>query len=289
MSKKIKNIKQKEKISNNDLALIKQAKKNMHDTGVLMKGIDKVGGLVEIGMRRIPLKTQLWLQKHVNKILMATLKANLLTLQKGKEFKKPSKKTYKTLVTSTGIASGVFGSTTGIGTVIFTSEMAISTKFIMRSIMDIARSHGEDLHDINTQLACLQVFAFGNSSKNKDGLETSYYSTRVAMNSAIKEATKFVAQNGLKDLSKLLISSTNPLLKFLGTIAGRFTIQVSEKFIAQAIPIIGAVGGGSLNFAFINHFQKIAVSHFTIRALERKYGSELIMETYEQIEINKKP
>ena len=251
-----------------------------------MKSIDKVGSVVETGMRKIPKKTQTWLQKQVNKILMATLKANLLTLQKGKAFKKPSKKTYKTLVTSSGIASGIFGSTTGVGTLIFTSEMAVSTKFIMRSIMDIARSHGEDLHNINTQLACLQVFAFGNSTKDKDGLETSYYSTRVAMNSAIKEAGKFIAQNGLKDLSKLLVTSTNPLLKFLGTIASRFTIQVSEKFIAQAIPVLGAVGGGSLNYAFINHFQKIADAHFTIRALERKYGNEIIMEAYEEIHIN---
>jgi len=250
-----------------------------------MQSIDKVGGFVEMGMRKIPKKTQIWLQKQVNKMLMTTLKANLVTLQKGKKLKNPSKKSYKALVTSTGIASGLFGSTTGIGTLIFTSEMALSTKFIMRSIMDIARSHGEDLHDINTQLSCLQVFAFGNSAKDNDGLKTDYYSTRVAMNSTIKEAVKFVSQNGIKDLSKLLISSTNPLLKLLGTIAGRFTVQVSEKFIAQAIPVAGAISGGSLNYAFINHFQKIAEAHFTIRKLERKYSNELIMKTYEKLSV----
>jgi len=168
----------------------------MHNTGLLMQGIDKVGGLVETGLRRVPKRTQHWLQKQVNTILMATLKANLLTLQKGKSFKKPSKKTYKTLVTSSGIVSGIFGSTTGVGTFIFTSEMALSTKFIMRSIMDIARSHGENLDDINTQLACLQVFAFGNSTKDKEELETGYYTTRVAMNSAIKE--KFRVRAKLK-------------------------------------------------------------------------------------------
>ncbi len=257
----------------------------MQDTGLLMQGIDKVGTFVETGMRKIPKPVQRWLQKQVNKILMATLKANLVTLQKGKKFKNPSKKTYKTLVTSSGVASGVFGSTTGIGTVIFTSEMALSTKFIMRSIMDIARSHGEDLYHIDTQLACLQVFAFGNSSKDSDGLETSYYTTRVAMNSAVKEATKYITQSGLKDLSKLLVTSTNPLIKLLGTIAGRFTVQVSEKFIAQAIPIAGAIGGGSLNYAFINHFQRIAEAHFTMRALERKYSNELIMKTYNELKI----
>ncbi len=283
MSKKI----AKHIISNDDLEAIKQAKSSMQDTGFVMQSLDKVGNFIEAGINRIPKKTQKWLQNMVNHILLKTLKANLLTLQKGKEFKKPSNKTYKTLITSSGIASGLFGSTTGVGTVIFTSEMALSTKFIMRSIMDIARSHGEDLHDIDTQLACLQVFAFGNSSKDNDGLETSYYTTRIAMNSTIKEATKFATQYSLKDLSKTLVSSTNPLLKLLGTIAGRFSVQVSEKFIAQAIPIVGAVGGGTLNYAFINHFQKIAEAHFTIRKLERKYGSEIVMNIYEKLNFAK--
>lgn len=283
MSKKI----AKHIISKDDLASIKQAKLSMHSTSLLMQGLDKVGNFIESGINRIPKKTQKWLQDMVNNILLKTLKANLITLQKGKEFKKPSNKTYKTLITSSGIASGLFGSTTGIGTIIFTSEMALSTKFIMRSIMDIARSHGEDLQDINTQLACLQVFAFGNSSKDNDGLETSYYSTRLAMNSTIKEATKFATQYSLKDLSKTLVSSSNPLLKLLGTITSRFSVQVSEKFIAQAIPIAGAVGGGTLNYAFIHHFQKIAEAHFTIRKLERKYNSDLVMETYEKMSLTK--
>ncbi len=281
MTKKI----AKHTISDSDLALIKQAKESMQHSSFLIQSLDKVGDFVEAGIRYIPKRTQKWLQEVVNKILFSTLKANLLTLKKGKIFKEPSNKTYKTLVTSSGVASGIFGSTTGIGTIIFTSEMALSTKFMMRSIMDIARSHGEDLYDINTQLACMQVFAFGNSSKDDDGLEASYYTTRIAMNSAVKEATRFIAQNGIKDLSRVLVSSSNPLLKLLGTIAGRFTIQVSEKFIAQAIPIVGAAGGGTLNYTFISHFQKIAEAHFTIRQLERKYGNEMVMMAYEEISL----
>jgi len=275
-------------ISDTDLDIIKQAKLSMHNTSLLMQSLDKVGNFIESGINFIPKKTQKWLQNMVNTILLSTLKANLLTLQKGKKFKKPSNKIYKTLVTSSGVASGIFGSTTGIGTIIFSSEMALSTKFMMRSIMDIARSHGEDLHSVDTQLACLQVFAFGNSAKDNDGLETSYYSTRIAMNSTVKEATKFITQNGLKDLGKVLISSSNPLLKLLGTITSRFSVQVSEKFIAQSIPIAGAIGGGTLNYAFINHFQKIANAHFTIRKLERLYGSDLVMEAYDNMSLVEK-
>jgi hypothetical protein len=32
---------------------------------------------------------------------------------------------------------------------------------------------------------------------------------------------------------------------------------------------------------FMNHFQRIAQGHFTIRRLERRYGRELIQREYE--------
>ena len=271
------------KISKEDLETIRHAKQSMQDIGLLMKGFDKFGNAIEIGIKKLPQKMQEWLQELVNKTLLATLKGNLLTLQKDNAFKKPSNKTYKTLVTTTGVLSGAFGSTTGVGTAIFASELAISTKFMMRSIMDIARSHGEDLYNPDTQLACLQVFAFGGTSKQDDSSETGYYANRIALKTAIKEASKFIAQNGIKDLSKVLMVSSNPLLKLIGTIASRFSIQVSEKFIAQAVPVVGAVGGGTFNLVFINHFQNIAKAHFTMRALERKYSNELVMKTYNDL------
>ena len=273
-------------ISKEDLEAIKKSKLDMENIGFVMKGLNKLGSTLESGIKKIPAKQQQWLQKQVNKSLTLVVKSNLATMQKGKAFKKPSNKTYKALVTTTGAASGVFGSTTGIGTAIFASELVVSTKFMMRSILDIARSHGEDLQDFDTQLACMQVFALGGNSKDDDGLETSYYTMRVALNSAAKGASAYVAKHGVQGLNKMLIASSNPLLKLIGIIAGRFTVQVSEKFVAQAIPVLGALGGGTINFVFINHFQTVAKAHFTMRSLERKYGNELVMNTYNNIKLN---
>jgi hypothetical protein len=152
----------------------------------------------------------------------------------------------------------------------------------MRSIMDIARSEGEDLYDIETQLSCLQVFSLGGSSKDDDGLETSYYTSKIALDNALKGASSYVTKNGINSI-KFLLNSSNPLMKLISNITSRFTIQVSEKFIAQAIPLIGAAGGGSINYLFINHFQKMAKAHFTIRRLERKYGEDLVKTKYLEI------
>ena len=273
-------------INNQDLADLKNAKASMENIGWLMHSLNKIGGTLETGIDKIPKKQQLWLQKVVENTLKVVVKSNLATMQKGQAFKKPSNKTYKTLVTTTGATSGFFGSTTGIGTLIFASELTISTKFMMRSIIDIARSQGEDINSIETQLACLQVFTLGGKSKDDDGLETSYYATRIALSSAVKGASNYMAKNGSTlALDALLKSSTNPIMKLIAVVASRFSIQVSEKFIAQAIPVVGAVGGGSLNLLFLNHFQSVAKAHFTIRKLERKYNEVLVREVYQALEV----
>ncbi len=270
-------------MSAEDLTIIKEAKASMEDIGMLMKGLNHLGEGIESGIKLIPQKQQVWLQKNVNNILMTLVKSNLATMEKGKAFKKPSPIVYKTLVTASGALSGAIGAATGIGTALFVSELALSTKFIMRSIMDIARSEGEDLYDIETQLSCLQVFSLGGNSTDDDGLETTYYTSKIALDNALKGATSYVSKNGIHGLNKLLLHSTNPLIKLISTVTSRFTIQVSEKFIAQAVPLIGAAGGGSINYLFINHFQKIAKAHFTIRRLERKYGDELVKTKYMEI------
>lgn len=275
-------------ISESDLALIKKAKQDLEQLGTIMRGFNVLGNKIEDVLRRIPLKQQEWLQKQVNKALMLAVKSNLVTMEKGRPFKKPSRTTYKALVTTTGIASGAFGSTTGLGTTLFTSELVISTQFMMRSILDIARAQGEDLNSYDTQLAAMQVFALGGATYKTEGMEASYYTSRLALDTALKGAVNFISRNGIKGASKLLQSSSNPLLRLMGIIAGRFSIQVSEKFLMQALPIAGALGGGSINFLFINHFQTMAQAHFCIRRLERHYGKELVMSTYENIPLKEK-
>lgn len=273
-------------INNEDIAQIKHAKARMEQLSWLLQGINKIGGTLETGLAQLPKKQQRWLQTAVENTLRVVVKSNLATMQKGVAFKKPSNKTYKALVTTTGATSGFFGAATGIGTVVFASELTITTKFMMRSIIDIARSEGEDITSIDTQLACLQVFTLGGKAKDDDALETSYYTTKIALSSAVKGASNYIAQHGAaRGLQSLLKSSSNPVMRLIAVVASRYSIQVSEKFIAQAIPVVGAVGGGSLNFLFLNHFQSIAKAHFTIRKLERKYSEDLVRDVYEQTQL----
>jgi len=258
-------------LKNTDLTTLQEAKKKMEDIGWAMKNLNKMGNVLESKVALLPKKQQDWLQQLSYKVLHTVVKSNLISMKKSKTNSAPWNKTYKALVTSSGLLGGALGASA------FAIDLALATKLMMRSIMDIARSEGENLSEIDAQLACLQVFALGGNSKHDDSLETGYYASRIAISSAVK--------GGTKALEGFLRGSTSPLLKFLSTIATRFSVQVSEKFVAQAIPVLGAAGGASINLAFIHHFQNMAQAHFSIRRLERKYGKELVKETYEKLNV----
>ncbi len=54
--------------------------------------------------------------------------------------------------------------------------------------------------------------------------------------------------------------------------AGRFSLVLSDKLLAQAVPVAGAIAGGALNYAFTDYYQTMARVHFCLRMLERRSG-----------------
>lgn len=171
-------------------------------------------------------------------------------------------------------ASGAVGGSFGLAAL--PAELPISTAIMLRSIADIARSLGEDLEDPESRLACLAVFALGGSRASDDAAETGYYAVRAALAQSIRQAAAYVAERGFAE------KGAPPLVRFVSTVAARFGITVSEKAAAQAVPIVGAVAGSTINWIFIEHFQNVARGHFTVRRLERKYGAGVVRAEYEK-------
>ncbi len=276
----------KQSITTEDLATLRKAKADMEQLSWAIRNINKIGNTLETGLKFVPPKVLTKLQKITEKTLMSLIKANLLTIQKNKEFQQPSNRTYKAVVTGSGALSGFFGSTSGLGTAIFASELALTTKFMMRSIMDIARSEGEDIYSLEGQLACLEVFALGGISKEDDDIDAGYYGTRVALSATLKNASASTVKATLETLVKSSsVMGSNAVGNFIHKIATRLSILLSEKFLAQAIPILGAAGGGTLNYVFVAHFQKMAMAHFAIRRLERKYGEVKVQGAYRNLRL----
>jgi hypothetical protein len=94
----------------------------------------------------------------------------------------------------------------------------------------------------------------------------------------VSAAARFAAKAALGQAAQ-----APALVRLVTQVAGRFSIQVGEKLAAQAMPLLGALGGASVNYVFIDHFQDMADGHFTVRRLERKYGPTRIEQAYRRL------
>lgn len=179
-----------------------------------------------------------------------------------------SPRIHRLTASATGAVGGAFG------LISLPLELPVSTLLLLRAIADIARQHGEDLSEPATALACLQVFALGGRSPEDDFVDSSYYAVRIMLAQTLSEAARHIATSGASREAAPI------LMRLLSQIATRFGLVVTQKFAAQALPILGAAGGAMVNYAFMTHFQTLADGHFTIRRLERKYGQSRIQSAY---------
>ncbi|KQT09816.1 peptidase [Methylobacterium sp. Leaf399] len=170
--------------------------------------------------------------------------------------------------------SGAVGGAFGLATLAV--ELPLSTTLMLRSIAEIARSEGEDLAKPENALACMQVFALGGRAGAETSLSDSgYFAVRAALAKTMAEAARYAGNKALLD------EAAPALIRFSAQIASRFGLVVSQKVAAQAVPIVGAVGGAAVNVAFMDHFQATARAHFTVRRLERVYGQPAVRAAYE--------
>jgi hypothetical protein len=171
--------------------------------------------------------------------------------------------------------SGAIGGAFGLAALAV--ELPVSTTIMLRAIAAIAREEGEDLADPRTGLACLEVFALGGPQTDETGAEADYFAVRAMLVRGLVEVADFT-------LNKGAVREGAPfLVRFMTQIASRFGVVVSQKLAAQAVAVVGAVGGAAVNLAFVEHFQQVARGHFTIRRLERLYGADVVRAEYDRL------
>lgn len=272
-------------LSSTELVTLKNAVVQLERPGLASKLADAVGIPLETLMGRLPDAVQGHVNSAAETALTKALDVALKTLDHD-PVDSPWNATHKVAVTFTGVAGGMFGAPALV------AELPVTTAIMLRSIADIARSKGEDLSDPEVRLACLEVFALGSggagtpddvieqvsekSEAEESLLRASYFATRAALAQQVTVA--------VRALSKGTAAESGPLLtRLISRIAARFGVAVSEKAAAQAVPIVGAIGGGLVNVVFMDHFQDTAEAHFSVRKLERLHGQELIRTEYERL------
>ena len=262
-------------LTDSELAILQEAYGKLENPSLVIRLSSAVGMPVEAVTRQLTKKAP---EAVVDVVSKSTHKAIELVMQssvwslKGEGQAPASPGLHKAAAATTGAVAGFFGLQTLI------VELPLTTGIMFRSIADIARAEGESPKDPETVMNCMQVFAMGSGLSDKDdAAETSYYGVRVALGKAVTDAFQYVASQGVG-------SATAPaLVRLIAAVAARFGIVVTQKAMAQAIPVVGAVGGGLVNTIFISHFQDMARGHFAIRRLERKYGEDVIKDIYLQM------
>lgn len=236
---------------------------------------DYAGAPVNRVLRLLPRSADAGLTKAVEAAMLRCLKTAIGTLD-GRKQRRPA-----TLLSS--MAAGVTGGVGGfVGLAALPVELPMTTTLMLRAIADIARDNGEDLSQLEPRLACLQVFALGGRSTGVRS-DVGYFAARALLTRVTGHAASYLVERGALELSGPTVN------RFIAEIVTRFSIVVSDRIAASTLPVIGAIGGATVNVIFMNHFQQIAKAHFTVRRLERRYGPELVRRRYAEIAARARP
>jgi EcsC protein family len=257
-------------MSQEDAEALRQAKSLLEHQSLAVKITSIIGIPIEKGFALLPTKWSEVVTHTTRTALERALNVALLTVD-DTGAGGPSNRLHKLAVAASGAAGGLFGLPA------LAIELPISTTVMLRSIADIARSEGERLTSPGAKLACLEVFAFGGPAQDDDAAKTGYFAVRATLAKAVSEAAQHLAQKGVAQ------EGAPAIVRLLTQVASRFGITVSEKLAAQAVPMIGAVGGALINSVFIDHFQDMARGHFIVRRLERTYDRERIKQAYDMV------
>jgi len=249
---------------------LRDAKRCLESPSIAVRVTDLLGKPIERGVAMLPAGAAKNIHAIVHRALERALDAALATMKNGGRFKW-SERMHTLATASTGAIGGFFG-LAGLAV-----ELPVTTVIMLRSIADIARSEGHDVGRLDVQMACLEVFALGGSSKADDAVETGYYAVRGALAKVVSEAAQHVAQRGM------LTRGAPVMVRFIERVATRFGLVVQEKVALEMIPAIGAVSGALINTIFMGHFQNTARGHFVIKRLEVRHGIDAVRDAYERL------
>ena len=249
-----------------DHAALTSAVRRLENPNFAARLADYAGAPINRIMSMLPKTVNRQISGMVRHAVMKGLDVAVDTLE-DKPPPSPATKFSSFLAGVAGAVSGLFG----FGALAI--ELPLTTTVMLRSIAEIARHEGEDLSTLEARLACLEVFAFG-TKRTDQNVDVGYYAARTLISKYTSDVAALFLERGAIDASAPVVSN------LVTEIVSRFGVVVSDKVAAGAVPIIGALSGATVNVIFMDHFQKIAKGHFTLRRLERTYGSAHIRQHY---------
>ena len=258
--------------SDSDREFIGEAQRFLENPRFLIRVANLLGQPLDRGLKLLPTRVQAKIQSAVKTsiekglvLVTQTVKPTSLSFREAESISQRTGLFHTAATFGTGAIGGFFGIAS------LPLELPITTAIMLRSIVSTAQDFGMDLSKPETQLECLYVLSLGGPGDSTEAVNSAYWTSRLAFTDLIRHAAREIEK------------STAPfVVRFLAQIAARFELVVSEKAMAEFVPVVGSLGGGIINAAFTEHFNKAARYHFGLRALERKYGEAQVREIYLQ-------
>jgi hypothetical protein len=247
---------------------LRRAISNLENQDFAAQLADYAGRPIERVMRLLPKAASSRINRVVEHAILNCLNVAISSIEPRSKAL-PARRMASLLAGLSGGVSGFFGLAA------LPIELPVTTTLMLRSIADIARHHGEDLSKLEARLACVEVFALG-APRTGRRADVGYYASRALLGRLTADATALLLERGAANLAAPVVGG------LVSEIATRFSVVVSERSAASAIPVLGAMGGATVNLLFMNHFQRVASGHFAIRRLEREYGPAVVRRLYDE-------
>lgn len=264
-----------------DLADLQRAVALLESPTITARLANLVGSPLELALKKLPGALTRQVDTAVKAALNKSSQVALWSLGKAPR-KKSAVLGHKLAAAASGAVGGAFGMSA-----LFV-ELPVSTTIIMRAVADIAREEGFDLQDVGTKQACIEVFALGGRTVGDDASETGYYVARSFTAEAMRGLSQELASIAAKKATGAAVHMTPQqagrwIARMIEKVASQFGVVVTQKFAAQAVPVIGAVSGATINAMFTAYYQDMARGHFIVKRLEGTYGEEAVKEAYRGI------
>lgn len=233
-----------------DLQIRELAQRYRNARGIGMQVIGLVGSHAEGLLEKLPASVRKALDG-------ATLKALEVSLSTANATRGPLPDTGKWLTRLVTTASGAAGGMGGASTTL--AELPVTTTIILRDIQGIAAEYGFDPTHDDTRHECIQVFASAEPLSEDDGIDLSFLTLRTGVTGLTIKA-------------------------LLARVAPKLAATLGKKLALQTVPVLGALTGAGINYAFTSYYQEIAHVQFGLRKLaeESGYDRAALIAEFEQ-------
>src|SRR5690625_4752462 len=193
-----------------ELTRLRHARELLENPGIAAQLANVVGAPMEYVMaRRLPASVTRLIESTTRAALEQSLRLATATLRRGGARPAARTRVHTFAAAAAGAAGGAFGFA-GLAV-----ELPVTTTMILRSIADIARSHGEDLDDPAVTLACFEVLTMGGRSASDDGTESGYFAARAVLAQQVAAAAEYIAVHGV-------VNNTGPaIVQLLASVTRR--------------------------------------------------------------------